>query len=53
MGKAIPGHIINIIDINNDRNTINKICNVGEIGEICVQNPDPSIFIKYWNQLTI
>ena len=42
MGKAIPGHIVEVID---DRGNPVK---EGTVGEIAVKAPDPVMFLEYW-----
>jgi len=43
IGKAVPGHTVEIIDKNG------AIAQPGEIGEIAVKRPDPVMFLEYWN----
>jgi acetyl-CoA synthetase len=42
MGKAIPGHTIEVID--KQGNPVKE----GVIGEIAVKRPDPVMFLEYW-----
>ncbi|HEX5507548.1 MAG TPA: acyl-CoA synthetase [Pseudolabrys sp.] len=42
MGKAIPGHIVAVID--NEGREVKR----GEIGQIAVKRPDPVMFLEYW-----
>lgn len=42
MGKAIPGHTVEIIDERGE------ILPPGEYGEIAVHAPDPVMFLEYW-----
>lgn len=42
MGKAIPGHIVEII------NESGEVLKPGEFGEIAVKRPDPIMFLGYW-----
>lgn len=43
IGKAIPGHVVAIID--GDGRELPK----GTTGQIAVQRPDPVMFLRYWN----
>ena len=43
IGKAVPGHTVEIIDENG------VIAKPGDIGEIAVKRPDPVMFLEYWN----
>jgi len=43
IGKAVPGHTVEIIDKNG------VIAKPGDIGEIAVKRPDPVMFLEYWN----
>jgi acetyl-CoA synthetase len=43
IGKAVPGHTVEIIDKNGD------ISKPGDVGEIAVKRPDPVMFMEYWN----
>ncbi len=43
IGKAVPGHHVEIL------NTTGEIAAANEVGEICVQRPDPVMFLQYWN----
>ncbi len=42
MGRAVPGHIVKVIDDNGN------VLAPGEIGEIAVKAPDPVMFLEYW-----
>lgn len=42
MGRPYPGH--DIILLNEDGGPVDN----GEIGEICLQLPDPVVFLEYW-----
>jgi acetyl-CoA synthetase len=42
MGKAIPGHIVNVVDESG------KPVPVGTVGEIGIKRPDPVMFLGYW-----
>lgn len=42
MGRAIPGHIVGIINKNG------KELGPGEYGQIAIKKPDPSLFLGYW-----
>ncbi|MEM1315517.1 MAG: AMP-binding protein [Pseudomonadota bacterium] len=43
-GRAIPGHDVAILD------AAGAPLPAGELGEIAVAAPDPSMFLRYWNQ---
>lgn len=43
MGLPVPGHRVTLRDARGEVGT-------GEIGEICVQAPDPVMFLRYWNK---
>jgi acetyl-CoA synthetase len=43
MGRAVPGHEVAIIDVEGQR------LNPGKEGEIAISQPDPVMFINYWN----
>ncbi|UMY15749.1 AMP-binding protein [Methylobacterium organophilum] len=43
-GKPVPGHRVAILREDGSEAA------AGEIGEICVQAPDPVMFLGYWNQ---
>jgi acetyl-CoA synthetase len=42
MGRAIPGHIVDVIDGSG------QPVKEGVVGEIAVKRPDPVMFLKYW-----
>ena len=42
IGKAVPGHVVEIIDEDG------KIAKGDELGEIAVKGPDPVMFLEYW-----
>ena len=42
MGRAIPGHIVGIIDESGNEMP------PGETGEVAVKRPDPVMFLEYW-----
>jgi acetyl-CoA synthetase len=44
MGKAIPGHVVEII------NEGGEVLKPGEYGEIAVKRPDPVMFLEYWRE---
>merc|ERR1719445_2943229 len=46
MGRAVPGHRVEVMDLE-----AKKVCGVGEIGVICVQCPDPVMFLSYWQNV--
>jgi acetyl-CoA synthetase len=43
IGKAIPGHIVAVIDAEGNP------MKPGEIGQIAVMRPDPVMFLEYWD----
>ena len=43
IGRAVPGHNVEII------NPSGEVAATNEVGEICVQCPDPVMFLEYWN----
>jgi acetyl-CoA synthetase len=43
MGKAIPGHRVEIIDDHGHR------LSAGETGNIAIKHPDPVMFLEYWH----
>ncbi len=45
MGKAYPGHRVEIIDENG------QILPAGRVGEIAVHRSDPGMFLEYWGDL--
>ncbi len=44
IGKAVPGHVANIIRGNG------SICDANEQGQVAVLRPDPVMFLEYWNR---
>jgi len=42
MGRAIPGHVVDVIDARGNPVTD------GSVGEIAVKRPDPVMFLEYW-----
>lgn len=44
MGKAIPGHIVDIVDEKG------RILSPGETGEVAVEGPDPVMLLEYWGK---
>lgn len=44
MGRAVPGHVVKIIDEQG------KILPSGKLGNIAVLAPDPVMFLEYWNK---
>jgi acetyl-CoA synthetase len=42
MGRAIPGHVVDVIDVQG--NPVKE----GTVGEIAVKRPDPVMFLEYW-----
>jgi acetyl-CoA synthetase len=44
MGRAIPGHVVDIID--GQGNPVKE----GVVGEIAVKRPDPVMFLEYWRK---
>ncbi len=42
MGRAIPGHRVEIVDGEG------QVLPSGEIGEVAIQRPDPVMFLGYW-----
>ncbi|MEM1236398.1 MAG: acyl-CoA synthetase [Pseudomonadota bacterium] len=44
MGRAVPGHIVEIID-----EKTGEITPTGTEGAIAVKSPDPVMFLRYWN----
>ncbi len=43
MGRPIPGHVVGLIDVDGTE------VPVGEIGIVAVRQPDPVMFLEYWN----
>lgn len=43
MGKAIPGHCVEVIDGEGN------IIPTGKVGEVAIRRPDPVMFLEYWN----
>jgi acetyl-CoA synthetase len=44
MGKAVPGHIVGVIDGEG------RPLKPGGLGEIAVKRPDPVMFLEYWGR---
>ena len=44
MGRAIPGHIVEIVDDEGD------VAPPGTPGAIAIKAPDPVFFLRYWNK---
>jgi acetyl-CoA synthetase len=42
MGKAVPGHVVEIVDDNG------QLLPPGETGNVAIQRPDPVMFLEYW-----
>ncbi|PYE33686.1 acetyl-CoA synthetase [Rhizobium sp. PP-F2F-G38] len=42
MGKAAPGHVVEIIDDDG------QVLPRGEVGQVAVRRPDPVMFLGYW-----
>jgi acetyl-CoA synthetase len=42
MGKAIPGHVVEIVDDNGN------VLPTGETGNVGIKHPDPVMFLEYW-----
>jgi len=42
MGKAIPGHVVEIVDDNGN------VLPTGETGNVGIKRPDPVMFLEYW-----
>jgi len=42
MGKAVPGHIVEVVDEAGD------IASPGAVGEVAIKHPDPVMFLEYW-----
>lgn len=42
MGRAIPGHVVDVIDVQGNP------VKAGTVGEIAVKRPDPVMFLEYW-----
>lgn len=42
MGKAIPGHRVEVVDESGN------IVSPGVVGEVAIQRPDPVMFLGYW-----
>nr|AOE43157.1 putative acetyl-CoA synthetase [Cavenderia deminutiva] len=43
MGRAIPGHRVEIVDDSG------KVLPTGNVGNIALSTPDPVVFLRYWN----
>lgn len=44
LGRDVPGHTVGIIREDG------SLCEAGELGQIAVLRPDPSMFLQYWGQ---
>ncbi|MCW6507429.1 AMP-binding protein [Lichenifustis flavocetrariae] len=44
IGQAVPGHHVGVIRPDG------SLCDPGETGQIAVAQPDPAMFLRYWNQ---
>ena len=44
MGRAIPGHRVEVIDERGD------VVPSGTVGAIAIHRPDPVMFLGYWNK---
>ncbi len=44
MGKAIPGHVVEIVDDNGN------VLPTGETGNVGIKHPDPVMFLEYWKK---
>ena len=42
MGKAVPGHIVEVVDEGGD------IVPPGTVGGVAIKRPDPVMFLQYW-----
>ena len=42
MGKAVPGHIVEVVDEGGD------IVPPGAVGGVAIKRPDPVMFLEYW-----
>jgi len=42
MGKAVPGHVVEIVDDSG------RLMPPGETGNVAIQRPDPVMFLEYW-----
>ena len=42
MGKAVPGHIVEVVDEGGD------IVPPGSVSEVAIKRPDPVMFLEYW-----
>ncbi|MBI3703831.1 MAG: acyl-CoA synthetase, partial [Rhizobiales bacterium] len=42
MGKAMPGHVVAVIDPEG------RVAKPGALGQIAVKRPDPVMFLQYW-----
>jgi len=42
MGKAVPGHVVEIVDDSG------QLLPSGETGNVAIQRPDPVMFLEYW-----
>ncbi len=44
IGKAVPGHVVAVVDRDG------REVKAGEIGQIAVKRPDPVMFLEYWQR---
>ncbi|EKE44323.1 putative fatty-acid-coa ligase protein [Oceaniovalibus guishaninsula JLT2003] len=44
IGQAVPGHVVAVLSADGTP------APTGEVGEIAVRRPDPSMFLRYWNR---
>jgi len=42
MGRAIPGHRVEVVDENG------QVAPIGQVGEVAILRPDPVMFLEYW-----
>ena len=43
IGKPVPGHVVAVVDSNGNE------VSVGTLGNIAIKQPDPVMFLGYWN----